>query len=202
MYGARSRYVDTAVSCAQPTHSRSRSRACVSSTQVMRLGVRAVCTEVGHLLAEMREAIHHDRPSTTSDRGLLLQWLTMAPDLDALFQAIDRDRDGNITLAELHAAVQASVEDWPDAARLPDLIMRFADADANGTIDLDEFKSFAAGLRNVAVPLPQPALPCARCGKRGRWQKPDGTFFSFCGKTCAAAASGTSSPVASPGEDS
>ena len=123
----------------------------VSCTQIMRLGVRAVCTEVGHLLTEMREAIHHDRPSTTSDRDLLLQWLTTVPDMDALFQAIDRDHDGNITLAELHEAVEASVEQWPDAARLPDLIMRFADADANGTIDLDEFKSFAEGLRTMAV---------------------------------------------------
>eukprot|EP01043_Picozoa_sp_COSAG02_P103536 COSAG02_NODE_39547_length_416_cov_0.488959_2_plen_57_part_01 len=39
----------------------------VSCTQVMRLGVRAVCTEVGHLLMEMREAIHHDQPSTKTD---------------------------------------------------------------------------------------------------------------------------------------
>ena len=100
---------------------------------------------------EMREAIHHDRRSTTSDRGLLLQWLAMVSDMDALFQAIDRDRDGNITLAELHAAVQASVEDWPDAARLPDLVMRFADANADEMINLVEFKSFAEGLRNTAV---------------------------------------------------
>lgn len=164
----------------------------VSWPQVMRLGVRAVCTEVGHLLTEMREAIHHQRPGTTSDRGLLLQWLAMVPDLDAMFHAIDRDHDGNITLAELRAAVEASVEQWPDAARLPDLVMRFADADANGAIDLDEFKSFAEGLRNVAVPLPQPALlPCPRCGKPRRWLKPDGSFHSFCGKTCAAAASAT-----------
>ena len=78
----------------------------------------------------------------------------MVPDLDTMFQAIDRDHtsNGDITLAELRAAVKSSVEGWPDAARLPDVIMRFADADANGTIDLDEFKSFAKGLRNVAAP--------------------------------------------------
>jgi len=66
---------------------------------------------------------------------------------DTMFARLDSNHDGRVTHAELVAAVAPSVAGWPEAALLPDAIMRFGDGTGRGWICLHEFQALAAMLR-------------------------------------------------------
>ena len=79
--------------------------------------------------------------------SLLETWLhfrmpsTVQRAQDTMFARLDSNHDGRVTHAELVAAVAPSVAGWPEAALLPDAIMRFGDGTGRGWICLHEFQA-------------------------------------------------------------
>ena len=99
---------------------------------------------------------------TDDQRALVLQWLSTVDDLHAMFHNIlDANHDGYVTRAEIEAAVQPSLAGWPEAAHLPEALMKFLDADGNGRLDIAEFTHLAAVRQDNAALRTQLQMPPA-----------------------------------------
>jgi len=85
----------------------------------------------------------------TRQQELIMKWVRTVPDLDTQFAQMDTNRDGQLSPAELIAAVTPYVGGWPEIGGLPSALMQLGDFTGDGFLSFDEFKQLTLRMRLV-----------------------------------------------------